>query len=61
MGSKIIVVYGSSGDFSQGIEGKGICCGRGFGLMVSVVVSLMLAVLPYARGRGFDSRSRLYY
>jgi hypothetical protein len=27
--------------------------------VVSVVVPLMLAVLPYARGRGFDSRSRL--
>jgi hypothetical protein len=26
---------------------------------VGVVVPLMLAVLPYARGRGFDSRSRL--
>jgi hypothetical protein len=36
-------------------------CGRGFGLMVSVVVPLMLAVLPYARGCGFDSRSRLMY
>jgi hypothetical protein len=33
---------------------------RGFGLVVSgVVVPSMLAVLPYARGRGFDSRSRL--
>jgi hypothetical protein len=27
--------------------------------VVSVVVPWMLAVLPYARGRGFDSRSRL--
>jgi hypothetical protein len=27
--------------------------------VVSVVVPSMLAVLPYARGRGFDSRSRL--
>jgi hypothetical protein len=26
--------------------------------VVSVVVPLMLAVLSYARGRGFDSRSR---
>jgi hypothetical protein len=26
--------------------------------VVSVVVPSMLAVLPYARGRGFDSRSR---
>jgi hypothetical protein len=26
-----------------------------FGLVVSIVVPLMLAVLPYARGRGFDS------
>jgi hypothetical protein len=32
---------------------------RGFGLVVSVIVPSMLAVLPYARGRGFDSRSRL--
>jgi hypothetical protein len=32
---------------------------RGFGLVVSVVVPSMLAVLPYARGRRFDSRSRL--
>jgi hypothetical protein len=32
---------------------------RGFGLVVSVVVPSMLAVLPYARGRGFDSRFRL--
>jgi hypothetical protein len=29
-------------------------CGREFGLVVSVVVPLMLAVLPYARGYGFD-------
>jgi hypothetical protein len=36
-------------------------CRRGFGLVVSVVVPSMLAVLPYARGRGFDSRSRLLY
>jgi hypothetical protein len=28
--------------------------------VVSVVVPVMLAVLPYARGRGFDSPSRLY-
>jgi hypothetical protein len=28
---------------------------------VSVVVPSMLALLPYARGRGFDSRSRLHY
>jgi hypothetical protein len=34
-------------------------CRSGFGLVVSVVVPLMLAVLPYARGRGFDSWSRL--
>jgi hypothetical protein len=27
--------------------------------VVSVVVPSMLAVLPYARGHGFDSRSRL--
>jgi hypothetical protein len=27
--------------------------------VVSVVVPLMVAVLPNARGRGFDSRSRL--
>jgi hypothetical protein len=32
-------------------------CRRGFGLLVSVVVPLMLAVLPCARGCGFDSRS----
>jgi hypothetical protein len=32
---------------------------RGFGLVVSVVVPSMLAVLSYARGHGFDSRSRL--
>jgi hypothetical protein len=31
----------------------------GFGLVVSVVVPSTLAVLPYARGRGFVSRSRL--
>jgi hypothetical protein len=37
-------------------------CRRGFGLVVfSVVVPLMLAVLPYARGRGFDTRSRFSY
>jgi hypothetical protein len=36
-------------------------CGRGFGLVVSVVVPLILAVLPYARGRGFDSRSSLQF
>jgi hypothetical protein len=36
-------------------------CRRGFGLVVSVVVPSMLAVLPYARGRGFDSQSRLLY
>jgi hypothetical protein len=35
-------------------------CRRGFGLMVGVVVPLMLAVLPYARGRGFESLSRLH-
>jgi hypothetical protein len=29
--------------------------------VVSVVVPLMLAVLPYASGRGFDSRSRLQF
>jgi hypothetical protein len=29
--------------------------------VVSVVVPLMLAVLPYARSRGFDSRSRLLF
>jgi hypothetical protein len=34
-------------------------CRREFGLVVSVVVPLMMAVLPYARGRGLDSRSRL--
>jgi hypothetical protein len=34
---------------------------RGFGLVVGVVVPSMLAVLPYARGRGFDSRSRLLH
>jgi hypothetical protein len=49
---------GSPGDFSQGIEGPWslnlLFCRRGFGLVVSVVVPLMLAVLPYARGRGFD-------
>jgi hypothetical protein len=28
--------------------------------VVGVVVPLMLAVLPYARGRGFDSRFGLY-
>jgi hypothetical protein len=32
-------------------------CTRGFDFVVSVLVRLMLAVLPYARGRGFDSRS----
>jgi hypothetical protein len=35
-------------------------CRRGFGLVVGVVVPLMLVVLPYARGRGFESQSRLY-
>jgi hypothetical protein len=34
-------------------------CRKGFGLVASVVVSLMLAVLPYARGCGFVSRSGL--
>jgi hypothetical protein len=34
-------------------------CRKRFGLVVSIVVPLMLAVLPYARGRGFESRSRL--
>jgi hypothetical protein len=34
---------------------------RGFGFVVSVVVPSMLAVLPYARVRGFDSRSGLLY
>jgi hypothetical protein len=34
-------------------------CRRGFGWVVSVIVPLMLAVLPYARGHGFDSRSDL--
>jgi hypothetical protein len=29
--------------------------------VVRVVIPLMLAVLPYARGRGFDSRSRLLF
>jgi hypothetical protein len=29
--------------------------------VVSIVVLLMLAVLPNARGRGFDSRSRLLH
>jgi hypothetical protein len=28
--------------------------------VVSVVVPLMLAVLPYASGRGFDTRARLH-
>jgi hypothetical protein len=36
-------------------------CRRRFGLVISVVVPLMLAVLPYARGRGFNSRSRLLF
>jgi hypothetical protein len=36
-------------------------CRRGFGLLVSIVVPLMLAVLPYARGHGFDSRSGLLF
>jgi hypothetical protein len=36
-------------------------CRRGFGLVICAVVPLMLAVLPYARGRGFDSRSRLLF
>jgi hypothetical protein len=34
-------------------------CRSGFGLVVSVVVPLMLEVFPYARGRGFNSQSRL--
>jgi hypothetical protein len=56
--------YGSPGDLSQGIEGRYVWpwslnfLRTGFGLVVSVVVPAMLAVLPYARGRGFDSRSR---
>jgi hypothetical protein len=29
--------------------------------VVSVVVPLMLPVLPYARGRGFDSRSMFLF
>jgi hypothetical protein len=57
--------YGSPGDISQGIEGcyvrpwslNLLFCRRGFGLVVSAVVPSMLAVLPYARGRGFDARS----
>jgi hypothetical protein len=37
-------------------------CRRGFGLVqVSIVVPLMLAGLPYARGRRFDSRSKLLF
>jgi hypothetical protein len=36
-------------------------CRRGFGLVVSVIVPLMLAVLPYARGHGFNSLSRLLF
>jgi hypothetical protein len=36
-------------------------CRRGFGLVVGVVVLFVLAVLPYARGRGFDSRSWLLF
>jgi hypothetical protein len=60
---------GSPGDFSLGIEGHYVrpwslnllFCRKGVGLVVSVVVPLMLAVLPYARGRGLDSRSRLLF
>jgi hypothetical protein len=56
---------GPPGDFSHSIEGHYVrpwslnllFWRRGFGLVVSVVVPLMLAVLPYARGRGFDTRS----
>jgi hypothetical protein len=33
------------------IEPVLLFCRRGFGLVVSVVVPSMLAVLPYARGR----------
>jgi hypothetical protein len=67
IGSKMHWLWcGSPGDFSQGIDRH---YGRPWSLnllfllkgiwlvLVSVVVSLMLAVLPYARGRGFDSRS----
>jgi hypothetical protein len=43
------------------VIGPSIFCKMGFGLVVSIVVPLMLAVLPYARGRGFESRSRLLY
>jgi predicted secreted protein len=69
IGSKILscgMVH--QGDFSQGIEGHyvrpwslNLLFRRGFGLVVSVVVPSMLAVLPYVRHHGFDSRSRLLY
>jgi hypothetical protein len=69
IGSKILVVVWFTRDFSQGIEGHYVrpwslnllFCRRGFGLVVSVVVPLMLAVLPYARGCGFKSRSRFLF
>jgi hypothetical protein len=60
MGSKIL----SCGMVHQGIEGRYVrpwslnllFCRRGFGLVVSVVVPSMLAVMPYARGRGYAYR-----
>jgi hypothetical protein len=45
----------------SGFESNLLFCGRGFGLVVGVIVPFMLAVLPYARGRGFDTRSRLLF
>jgi hypothetical protein len=58
--------YFSCGMVHQGIEGHyvrpwslNLFCRRGFGLVISVVVPLMLVVLPYAVGHGFDSQSRL--
>jgi hypothetical protein len=56
IGPKILLWYGSPGDhFLQGIEGHYVrtwslnllFCSRVFGLVVSVVVPSMLAVLPY--------------
>jgi hypothetical protein len=60
IGSKYLVVVWFARWFLAGYWGA-LFCRRGFGLVVSVVVPLMLAVLPYARGRGFDSRSRLTF
>jgi hypothetical protein len=53
---KHLVVVWFTGGF---LAGNLLFYRRGFGLVISVVVPSMLAVLPYARGRGFDSRSRL--